>query len=190
MAESDQSREAATRVIAERNLHHVGGTLRALREVVLEQGYVDRADEHVVADVFNLSQAEVRGIVSFYHDLKTTPQPPVTVKVCRAEACQAVGARALTAAVTETLGIGLGETAADGSVSLEAVYCLSGSGELTYDEGRAAQKIVPGTLYALDRHDRHKITASEELRLVCVFNPAVAGHETHDAEGGYEPVSD
>ncbi len=73
---------------------------------------------------------------------------------------------------------------------LEAVYCLSGSGELTYDEGRAAQKIVPGTLYALDRHDRHKITASEELRLVCVFNPAVAGHETHDAGGGYEPAFD
>ena len=122
MAESDHSREAATRVIAERNLHHVGGTLRALREVVLEQGYVGRADEHVVADVFNLSQAEVRGIVSFYHDLKTTPQPPVTVKVCQAEACQAVGGRALTARVERLLGVDLG--AANARVALEPVYCL------------------------------------------------------------------
>lgn len=72
---------------------------------------------------------------------------------------------------------------------LEAVYCLSGSGELTYDEGRATQKIISGTFYALDRHDRHEITTSEERHLVCVFNPAVAGHETHDAEGGYEPAS-
>ena len=77
-----------------------------------------------VAEVFNLSVAEVRGIVSFYSDLRTSPAGRKQIRICQAEACQAVGARSLTAAVADRLGIGLGETAADGSVSLEAVYCL------------------------------------------------------------------
>ena len=122
MPESDRSREAIARDIAGRHLHRVGGVLQALRDVVAELGYVARADEHVVADVFNLSQAEVRGIVSFYHDLKTAPQPPVTVKVCQAEACQAVGGRALTQRVAAHLGLELG--AANNRVALEPVYCL------------------------------------------------------------------
>ena len=118
----DRSREALTRIVAERHVYRVGGVLQALREVVIEQGHIERADEHVVADVFNLSQAEVRGIVSFYHDLKTTPQPPVTVKVCQAEACQAVGGGALTERVQAFLGIDLG--GANERVALEPVYCL------------------------------------------------------------------
>ena len=122
MAEPDHSRTAVTRIVAERNLNRLGGVLRALREIVIEQGYVDRADEHVVADVFNLSQAEVRGIVSFYHDLKTSPQPPRAVRVCQAEACQSVGGRELTARVAALLGVELGE--ANASVALEPVYCL------------------------------------------------------------------
>lgn len=122
MAESDLSRDALTRIIAERHVNRVGGVLQALRDVVLEQGHIGRADEHVVADVFNLSQAEVRGIVSFYHDLKTTPQPAVTVKVCQAEACQAVGGRELTRRVQTHLGIDLGD--ANERVALEPVYCL------------------------------------------------------------------
>ena len=122
MPESDHSRSALTRIIAARHLNRVGGVLQALREVVLEQGHIERADEHVVADVFNLSQAEVRGIVSFYHDLKTVPQPPVTVKVCQAEACQAVGGRAFTERVEAHLGVELGD--ANDRVALEPVYCL------------------------------------------------------------------
>ena len=108
--------------IALRNKERVGGVLRALREIVLEQGHVSRAQEHVVADVFNLSRAEVRGIVSFYHDLKTAPAPPLEVRVCQAEACQAVGARAFTERVQSALGLRLGEANED--VALSAVYCL------------------------------------------------------------------
>ena len=122
MPESDHSRTALTRIIAARHLNRVGGVLQALREVVLEQGHIERSDEHVVADVFNLSQAEVRGIVSFYHDLKTAPQPPVTVKVCQAEACQAVGGRTLTERIEAHLGVELGDS--NDRVALEPVYCL------------------------------------------------------------------
>lgn len=110
------------RDIALRNKDRVGGVLRTLREIVLEHGHVSRAQEHVVANMFNLSRAEVRGIVSFYHDLKTTPQPPLHVRVCQAEACQAVGGRALTKRVQALLGLGLGE--ANEEAALSAVYCL------------------------------------------------------------------
>ncbi len=117
MTELDNARE-----IASRNRERVGGVLRALREIVAAQGHVGREQEHVVADVFNLSRAEVRGIVSFYHDLKTTPRPPVEVRVCQAEACQAVGSRELTKRIENHLGLRLGE--ANDAVGLDAVYCL------------------------------------------------------------------
>ena len=122
MAEVDTKSEGMTRDIARRHVDRVGGVLRALREIVVQRGYVCRPDEHIVADVFNLSHAEVRGIVSFYHDLKTKPQPPVQVRVCQAEACQSVGARQLTTRVEAHLGVKLGE--ANDTVALDAVYCL------------------------------------------------------------------
>ena len=112
------------RDIAERYARRVGGPITALRKIVETSGRIQRTHMETVADVFNLSVAEVRGIVSFYSDLRTKPAGRKHIRICQAEACQAVGARALTAAVTDRLGIGLGETAADGSVSLEAVYCL------------------------------------------------------------------
>ena len=112
------------RDIAERSAGRIGGPITALRRIVETCGHIQRFHMETVADVFNLSVAEVRGIVSFYSDLRTDPAGRKHIRICQAEACQAVGARALTAAVIDKLGIGLGETAADGSVSLEAVYCL------------------------------------------------------------------
>ena len=112
------------RDIAERFAGLIGGPITALRKIVEAFGHIEPAHVAAVADVFNLSVAEVRGIVSFYSDLRTVPPGRRHIRICQAEACQAVGARTLTAAVTDHLGIGLGETAADGSVSLEAVYCL------------------------------------------------------------------
>ena len=112
------------RNIAERCAGRIGGPITALRGIVEARGRIQRAHMEIVADVFNLSVAEVRGIVGFYSDLRTAPAGRKHIRICQAEACQAVGARALTSAVTNRLGISLGETAADGSVSLEAVYCL------------------------------------------------------------------
>ena len=122
MAEIESKSDELAREIARQHRDRVGGVLTALREIVGRFGYVSRTQEHDVADVFNLSRAEVRGIVSFYHDLKTKPQPPVKVRVCQAEACQSVGARELTQRVEAHLGVELGE--ATDAVSLDAVYCL------------------------------------------------------------------
>lgn len=69
---------------------------------------------------------------------------------------------------------------------LESVYCLSGNGEIeSIDDGKK-YSIEPGTLYNLDRHDKHILRAFKELKLVCVFNPPLRGTETHNAEGAYE----
>lgn len=71
---------------------------------------------------------------------------------------------------------------------LEAVYCVGGEGEI---EDLATGKIHPirdGTLYALDQHDRHKLRAFSDLRLVCAFNPPISGREVHDKDGAYPPA--
>lgn len=68
---------------------------------------------------------------------------------------------------------------------LEAVYCYRGEGTITDLETGERHEIRPGTLYALDRHDRHVLAAHTELRLVCVFNPPVTGREIHDEDGAY-----
>jgi len=68
---------------------------------------------------------------------------------------------------------------------LEAVYCIEGEGEVeTIDDGKK-YPIRPGTMYALNDNDRHYLRAFSELRLVCVFNPALAGREVHLPDGSY-----
>ncbi len=102
----------------------VGGTISALRAVVEANGYITEADQHAVADLFNISRAEVRGIVSFYEDLVTEPPAEITIRICQAEACQSVGCRDLTRQLEDEHGIKLGEHTADNRVALKPVYCL------------------------------------------------------------------
>ena len=72
---------------------------------------------------------------------------------------------------------------------LEACYCLEGEAELTDLTSGEQHAIRPGTMYALDQHDRHTLKVRTDLHLVCVFNPALTGGETHDADGSF-PTSD
>lgn len=72
---------------------------------------------------------------------------------------------------------------------LEAVYCISGEGEIEELEGeRRIHPIRPGMMYALDRHDPHLLRAASELHLVCVFNPPLTGDEVHGPDGAYPPA--
>lgn len=71
---------------------------------------------------------------------------------------------------------------------LESVYCISGKGEVeTLDDGQK-YPIEPGTLYVLDKHDKHVLRAFEEMEMACVFNPPVVGTEVHNQNGAYELV--
>jgi formate dehydrogenase subunit gamma len=89
-----------------------------------EFGYVPDGAVGIVAKVLNLSRAEVHGVVTFYHFFRTTPPGKHTLFVCRAEACQAMGARTLERHVREKLKVDFHETTADGRYSLEPIYCL------------------------------------------------------------------
>ena len=64
----------------------------------------------------------------------------------------------------------------------EACYCIEGEGEVEDMEGNIFP-IVPGTMYALDKHDKHFLRASKTMRLVCVFRPALTGRESHSLKG-------
>lgn len=72
---------------------------------------------------------------------------------------------------------------------LEAVYCIEGEGKLEDLQSGRTYDIRPGTLYALDQHDRHVLTATTALRMVCVFNPPLVGSELHDENGSYPLLS-
>jgi formate dehydrogenase subunit gamma len=100
-----------------------GGLMPILHDIQHELRHVPPDSLPVIANALNLSRAEVYGVVSFYHDFRETAAGRHTLRVCRAESCQAVGGDALLAHAQKKLGIGLHQTTRDGSVSLEPVYC-------------------------------------------------------------------
>jgi formate dehydrogenase subunit gamma len=88
-------RAALVRAIATQRLSDRGPLMPVLHDVMEELGHVTREDVETIADVLNLSVAEVHGVVSFYHDFRTVPPAAHTVALCRGEACQSVGGEAL-----------------------------------------------------------------------------------------------
>lgn len=72
----------------------------------------------------------------------------------------------------------------------ESVYCISGEGAIEELETGVVHAIRPGVMYALDQHDRHRLTAKSELVMACCFNPPVTGTEVHRADGSYAPAEE
>jgi len=107
----------------------------------------------MVAAHLNASRADVHGIVSFYHDFRTEPPGRHTLRLCRAEACQAVGAGSVADAVQDDLGIGWHETTAGGGVTLEPVFCLGlcASGPAAMLDGAPVGRLTISSAQALLR---------------------------------------
>jgi len=128
--------------------------VQILHAFVHRYGYISEEAIPQIAQELNLSRADVHGVVSFYHDFRTTPPGEHIVKICQAEACQAMGSRALTAHAEEKLGIEMHGTTGDGNVSLEAVYCLGNcacSPAVMIDEkvyGRVSAGVLDGLIDA------------------------------------------
>ena len=122
--------------------------LHALQE---EFGYIDEAAEPLIADALNITRAEVHGVVTFYHDFRRQPAGRHVLKLCRAEACQAAGGDSLAAHAEARLGMAMGTTAADGSVTLEPVYCLGlcSVAPSAMLDGRVVARLDQGRLDAL-----------------------------------------
>ena len=116
--------EARATAIVEGYRHERGALLPALHGLMEHFGYVDDAAVPILALAFNLSRAEVHGTISFYHDFRREPPARHQVRICRAEACQAVGANELAEHACRSLSLGFGETSEDRAVALEQVFCL------------------------------------------------------------------
>ncbi|MFK3980075.1 formate dehydrogenase subunit gamma [Micromonospora sp. NPDC050397] len=101
-----------------------GALLPILHRIQEEFGWVDQQVVPVLAAELNLSRADVHGVITFYSDFRSEPAGRTTVKLCRAEACQSVGAEQVVAHAEQVLGIKVGQTTSDGSVTLEQVFCL------------------------------------------------------------------
>jgi len=101
-----------------------GATLPILHALQSAFGYVPEAAIPMVAEALNLSRAEVHGVVTFYHDFRDAPAGQHVLKLCRAEACQSMGADALADGLRQRLKIDWGQTTADGKLTVEPVFCL------------------------------------------------------------------
>ena len=101
-----------------------GPLLPILHVVQAEFGFVPDDVIQIIADDLNITRAEVHGVITFYHDFRDAPAGKHVVKICRAEACQAVGGTALSERAFDRLGVGWHGTTPNGNVTLEPVYCL------------------------------------------------------------------
>jgi formate dehydrogenase subunit gamma len=104
--------------------HLDGATLPIFHALQAVFGCVPGPSVAMIAKTLNLSRAEVYGTLTFYHDFRHEPPGARVIKVCRAEACQSMGGEAAARLLLADLGVGWGETTADGAVSVQAVYCL------------------------------------------------------------------
>lgn len=87
-------------------------------------GHVPQAAQEMIAQALNISRAEVRGTVSFYHDFRAEPGARTVIKLCRAEACQARGVERIAAHLEAKHGLKAGAPSPNGRIALETVYCL------------------------------------------------------------------
>ncbi len=101
-----------------------GGLMPLLHAIQAALGYIPGESVALVARGMGLSRAEVQGVIGFYHDFRSEPGGQTTIQICRAEACQAMGSRALESHVKQRLGVDFGGTTSDGRFTLEPVYCL------------------------------------------------------------------
>jgi formate dehydrogenase subunit gamma len=128
-----------------------GALLPMLHALQDRFGYVDDAAVPDLADLLNLSRAEVHGVITFYHDFRRTPPARHALHLCRAEACQAVGARALEAHAKRKLGVDFHHETPDGRWSLGGIYCLGNCacGPSALIDGEIHGRLTPERLDAL-----------------------------------------
>ena len=101
-----------------------GALLPILHAVQAEFGHVPQFALPLIARALNISKAEVHGVMSFYHDFRAAPAGRHVVKLCRAEACQAMGADGVAAHAKTVLAVDFHQTTSDNRVTLEPVFCL------------------------------------------------------------------
>src|SRR5690625_2093060 len=128
-----------------------GNLLPILHDIQDALGYIPPSCVPVLAQEINRSRAEIHGVISFYAHFRQTPPAPIKLEICRAEACESMGANALAAHAQQALGCGFKETSADQRVNLEPVYCLGlcAQSPAIAVNGRPHARMTPERLDAL-----------------------------------------
>ena len=121
---SPQAELAVVHAVLSRHVGEEGALLPILHDVQDALRYVPSHVVPEIAEALNLSRAEVHGVVTYYHHFRDTPPAKHVVQICRAEACQSMGAEALIAHASVHLRCDPHGTSQDGAVSVEPVYCL------------------------------------------------------------------
>jgi len=139
-----------------------GALLPILHAVQDALGHVPEGAVAPIAVALNMTRADVHGVVSFYHHFRSAPPGRHVLQLCRAEACQSMGARGLEAHARARLGLSSSaHHSADGAFTVEAVYCLGNcalSPSLLLD-GQLHGRVTPARLDALlaaCRHDQEQ----------------------------------
>jgi formate dehydrogenase subunit gamma len=125
-----------------------GAALPILHALQAEFGCIQMEAVPMVAASLNLTRAEVHGIVTFYHEFRRTPPGRHILHVCRAEACQSVGADATGAHLRQVLGVDWHETTPNGGVTLEPVFCLGlcATGPAALVDGNPVGRLNPARI--------------------------------------------
>ena len=134
-----------------------GALLPILHAIQDALGWIPPDTVALIARDLNQTRAEVHGVLSFYHHFRSTRPGRHVVRLCRAEACQALGARALEAHAKRVLGIDFHQTTTDGAITLEPVYCLGNCGcgpSLLVDADELHARVTPEAFDALMRRAR------------------------------------
>ena len=120
----DQTLTARFEEVLARHRQREGALLPILHDLQEEFGYIPETCLNPLAQALNISKAELWGVITFYHDFRQSPGPRHSLKLCRAEACKAMGADRLADQAKAALGADWHESNAEGSIALEPVYCL------------------------------------------------------------------
>lgn len=136
--------------ILAQHLHLEGPLLPILHAVQAAFGHIPDSARKPIAEALNITQAELHGVISFYHDFRTAPAGRHVLKICRAEACQAMGANAMAADLLDRLGLDWHQTAPDGAITVEPVYCLGlcACGPAAMLDGRVLGRVDADSLMA------------------------------------------
>lgn len=146
----DGARETVRQILdAHRGME--GALLPILHAVQDAFGHVPDEALPIIARDQDITRAEAHGVMSFYHDFREKPAGRTVLKLCRAEACQAVGANALANHARDALGIDWHETTPDGAITLEPVFCLGlcACGPAAMVDGRLVGRADTATLDSL-----------------------------------------
>lgn len=147
MLDSVQTKERVEEILTA-HIALEGALLPILHAVQAEFGHVPQEALPIIAKALNISRAEAHGVMTFYHDFREKPAGAHVVKLCRAEACQAVGADRVAAHAKKALGIDWHGTTLDGKVTLEPIFCLGlcACGPAAIIDGKLVGRVDEGKL--------------------------------------------